>query len=163
MPIPPTNFVDALGHHLYTCTTHSGAKKAHDWAVEQLADFFRTTHTAKTQQVIRIRGQRCGDIELSGYLTNTTDPVTLVLDLLIPHDLFGSNSQPNLNGTLFQILLVHRSDYIVDLLVFYSYRLIGKLTVFLQIQEFILCNQIWEDSSTFAGGLFLPHLIHTSV
>jgi hypothetical protein len=36
--------------------------------------------------VVRIRGQHCGDIELAGYLTNTTDPVTLVLDLLIPHD-----------------------------------------------------------------------------
>jgi hypothetical protein len=35
--------IDALGDHLCTCTAHSGAKKAHDWAVDQLADLFRTT------------------------------------------------------------------------------------------------------------------------
>ncbi len=38
--------VDALGDHLCTCSAHSGAKKAHDWAVDQLADLFRTTHKA---------------------------------------------------------------------------------------------------------------------
>jgi hypothetical protein len=48
--------VDALGDHLCTCTAHSGAKKAHDWAVDQLADLFRTTHKAKTQQVVNIVG-----------------------------------------------------------------------------------------------------------
>jgi hypothetical protein len=36
--------LDTLGDHLCTCTPHSGAKKAHDWAVDQFADLFRTTH-----------------------------------------------------------------------------------------------------------------------
>jgi hypothetical protein len=27
--------IDPLGDHLSTCTTHSGAKKAHDWVVDQ--------------------------------------------------------------------------------------------------------------------------------
>ena len=58
--------IDALGDHLCTCTAHSGAKKAHDWAVDQIADLFRTTHTVKTRQVSKSRGQRCGDIELAG-------------------------------------------------------------------------------------------------
>jgi hypothetical protein len=49
---------------------HSGAKKAHDWVVDQIADLFRTTHKVKTQQVARGRGQRCGDIDLAGYLAN---------------------------------------------------------------------------------------------
>ena len=49
---------------------HSGAKKAHDWVVDQIADLFRTTPKVKTQQVARGRGQRCGDIELAGYLAN---------------------------------------------------------------------------------------------
>jgi hypothetical protein len=40
--------IDALGDHLCTCMSHSGAKKAHDWAVDQLADLFRTTHKVKT-------------------------------------------------------------------------------------------------------------------
>ncbi len=73
--------VDALGDHLCTCTVHSGAKKAHDWAVDQLADLFRTTHKAKTHQVVKSRGQHCGDIELVGYLANTAGPVPLVLDV----------------------------------------------------------------------------------
>jgi hypothetical protein len=62
---------------------HSGVKKTHDWTVDQIADLFHTTHKVKTQQVIKSRGQYCGDIELEGYLPNTTVPVPLVLDLRI--------------------------------------------------------------------------------
>ena len=62
--------IDALGDHVSTCTAHSEAKKAHDWVVDQIADLFRTTHKVKTQQVVRSRGQRCGDIELASYLAN---------------------------------------------------------------------------------------------
>jgi hypothetical protein len=92
--------IDPLGDHITTCTSHSGAKKAHDWAVDQLADLFRTTHKAKTQQVIRSRGQHCGDIELTGYLPNEAGPVPLVLDLHIAHDRFGRSSDLSLNGNL---------------------------------------------------------------
>jgi hypothetical protein len=92
--------IDSLGDHLCTCTTHSGAKKAHDWAVDQLADLFRTTHKVKTQHVVKSRGQHCGDIELAGYLANESGSVPLVLDLRIAHDRFGSSSDPNLNGKL---------------------------------------------------------------
>ena len=77
--------LDALADHLCTCTAHSGAKKAHDWAVDQLADLFRTTHKVKTQQVAKSRGQYCGDIQLDAYLENATGPVPLVLDLRIAH------------------------------------------------------------------------------
>ena len=86
--------VDALGDHLCTCTAHSGAKKAHDWAVDQLADLFRTTTKVKTQQVVKSRGQHCGDIELAGYLANVAGPVPLVLDLRIAHDRVGSSTDP---------------------------------------------------------------------
>jgi hypothetical protein len=44
--------VDELGDHLCTCTSHSGAKKSHDWTVDQLPDLFRTTHKVKKQQLI---------------------------------------------------------------------------------------------------------------
>ncbi len=74
---------DVLGDHISTCTAHSGAKKAHDWVVEQLADLFRTTLRVKTQQEAKSRGQRCGDIELAAYLANAARPVPLVLDLRI--------------------------------------------------------------------------------
>ncbi len=49
--------LDPLGDHLNTCTAHSGAKKAHDWMVDQVADFFRTTYKVKTQHVVKSRGQ----------------------------------------------------------------------------------------------------------
>jgi hypothetical protein len=89
--------IDPLGDDLSTCTAHSGAKKTHDWTVDQIADLFRTTHKAKTRQVIKSRGQHCGDIELAGYLANAAGPVPLVLDL---RDRFGSSSDPSLNGNL---------------------------------------------------------------
>jgi hypothetical protein len=79
---------------------HSGVKKAHDWMVDQLADLFRTTYKVKTQQVVKSRGQYCGDIELVGYLVNESGPVSLVLDLRISHDRVGSSIDPNLNGHL---------------------------------------------------------------
>jgi hypothetical protein len=85
--------IDVLGDHLCTCTAHSGAKKAHDWMVDQLADLFRTTHKMKTVQVSKIRGRHCGDIELTVYLRNATDPVSLVISC--EHDgpgAFGAGS-----------------------------------------------------------------------
>ena len=89
-----------MGDLLCTCTAHSDAKKAHDWAVEQLADLFRVTHHTKTQHVTKCRGRHCGDIQLETYLANAAGPVPLVLDLRIAHDCFGSSSDPNLNGHL---------------------------------------------------------------
>jgi hypothetical protein len=68
--------------------------------VDQVADFFRTTHKVKTQDVVKNRGHHCGDIELTGYLTNPAGPVPLVLDLRIAHDRMGSSSDPTLNGHL---------------------------------------------------------------
>jgi hypothetical protein len=68
--------------------------------VDQSADLFHTTHKVKTQQVIKSRGQHCGDIELAGYLSNEAGPVPLVLDLRIAHDRFGSSTDPSLNGHL---------------------------------------------------------------
>ena len=37
--------IDAFGDHICTCASHSGAQRAHDWAVSQLAN--RTTHSAR--------------------------------------------------------------------------------------------------------------------
>jgi hypothetical protein len=92
-----------MGDHLCTCTSHSGAKKAHDWVVDQLTDLFHTTHTVKTQHVTKNRCRYCGDIDRTTFLvdlTNTTGPVPLVLDLHISHDRFGSSCDLNLNGHL---------------------------------------------------------------
>ena len=50
--------------------------------------------------MVRSRGQRCGDVELTGYLANETGPVPLVMDLRITHDRWGSSSDPSINGHL---------------------------------------------------------------
>jgi hypothetical protein len=92
--------LDVMGDHVCTCTVHSGAKKAHEWAVQQLADLFRSTHRTKTQHVTKNRGRHCGDIQMESYLTNVEGSVPLVLDLRIAHDRFGSTSDPSLNGHL---------------------------------------------------------------
>ena len=77
---------------------------SHDWSVDQITNLFRTTHKVKTVQVVKIRGQHCGDMEVVGYLTNVVGPVSLVtslvLDLRITYDRFGSSSDPNINGHL---------------------------------------------------------------
>jgi hypothetical protein len=68
--------------------------------VDQLTDLFRTTHKVQTQQVVKSRGQHCGDIELAEYLANEAGPVPLVLDLRIAHDRVGSSADPTLKGHL---------------------------------------------------------------
>ncbi len=68
--------------------------------VEQLVDLFRTTLHNKTEHVTKSRGRHCGDVHLTSYLVNTEGPVSLVLDLRIDHDRFGSISDPSLNGHL---------------------------------------------------------------
>jgi hypothetical protein len=65
-----------------------------------------------------------------------------------------NNNPPNVVAFML-VLLVRMVDCTVNLSGFYSYRLIGKLTAFLQFQEFSQRNQTWEDSSTFAARLFL--------
>jgi hypothetical protein len=56
---------DTLGDHVRTCTAHSGVKKAHDWAVDQLADLFRTTHK------IRWLGTGVNDVGTSSWLVTS--------------------------------------------------------------------------------------------
>jgi hypothetical protein len=63
--------LDTLGDHLCTCTSHSGAKKDHDWSVDQIVELFRTTHKVKTQHVTKSRGRHCGDVDLTVYHMNT--------------------------------------------------------------------------------------------
>jgi hypothetical protein len=59
-----------------------------------------STHKAKIHQVVKSRGQDCGDIELVGYLTDVAGPVPLVLDLRVAHDRVDSSADPALNEHL---------------------------------------------------------------
>ncbi len=57
---------------------------------------------------------------------------------------------------LCRLLLVRLVDCTVNLSDFYSYRLIGKLTAFFQLQEFSQRHQTWElRTSTFVARLSL--------
>jgi hypothetical protein len=87
--------------------------------------------------------QRCGDVELTGYLVNETDLVPLVLDLRIAHDRWGSISDPSINGHLHYPNDIDRSLNETDTVKIRKYRddynnnkIIGKLTDSLQFQEF---------------------------
>ena len=62
--------MDLFGDHTSTCTAHSGATKAHDWAVGVLGPLFRTAgHTVRSQhQVTASAGQRRGDVKIKSYL-----------------------------------------------------------------------------------------------
>ena len=64
--------------------------------VDQFADLFRTTHKVTTQQLVKSRGQHCGDIELARYLAKAAGPVPLVLDLHVAHDRVGSSDDHDL-------------------------------------------------------------------
>jgi hypothetical protein len=108
------------------------------------------------------RGQHCGDIELAGYLANEAGPLPLVLNLRIAHDRVGSRNIMQTTTTdhrlryhLCLLLLVRLGGYIVNLSDFYSYRIIGKLTVFLQVQEVIFRKQTVPSRVVFVTWFFL--------
>ena len=100
--------------------------------------------------MVRSRGQRCGDIEIASYLANEAGPVPLVLDLRIARDRSGSSPDPSINGHLHyphdidrslneaaaDKIRKYRADYNNNLCALYFYKLIGKLTASLQLQEF---------------------------
>jgi hypothetical protein len=94
--------VDLHGDHTATCTAHSGATKAQDWMVGVLGPLFRTAgHTAlfrmagltvRTQHgVTASAGQRRSDVEIRSYLQDQAGSRSLVVDLSITHDRFGSS------------------------------------------------------------------------
>jgi hypothetical protein len=76
------------------------SKKDHDWVVDRIVEFFLTTHKVKTQYTTKSRGRYCGDVELVTHFSNVVDLMSLVMDLHIDHDRFGSTSDLNLNRHL---------------------------------------------------------------
>ena len=94
--------MDFHGDHTSTCTAHSGATKAHDSLVGVLGSMFRTAgHTVRTQHgVTASAGQRRGDVEIRNYLRDQAGSRSLVFDLSITHDRFGSSIQMQQNGLL---------------------------------------------------------------
>ena len=101
MPAKSTHW---YGDHTSTCTALSGATKALDWMVSVLGPLFRTAgHVVRTQHgVTASAGQRRGDVEIRNwnYLRDSAGPRSLVFDLSIAHDRFGSSSHVLQNGLL---------------------------------------------------------------
>jgi hypothetical protein len=93
--------IDTYGDHTATCTAHSGATKAHDWAVGVLGPLFRSAgHTVRTQhQVTASAGHRRGDVEIREYVRDAAGSRSLVFDLSITHDRFGSSTHVQQNRT----------------------------------------------------------------
>jgi hypothetical protein len=85
-----------------TCTAHSWATKAHDWMVGMLGPLFRTVrHTVRTQHgVTASAGQQRGDVEIRSYLQDAAGRRSLVFDLSVTHDRFGSSSHVQQHGLL---------------------------------------------------------------
>jgi hypothetical protein len=94
--------MDFHGDHTSTCTAHSGATKAHDWMVSVLGPLFRTAgHIVRTQHgVTASAGQRRGDVEIRSFLQDAAGRRSLVFDLSMTHDRFGSSSHVQQNGLL---------------------------------------------------------------
>jgi hypothetical protein len=94
--------MDLYGDHTSTCTAHSGATKAHDWAVGVRGPLFRTAgHVVSTQHgVTASAGQRRGDVEIHRFLQNAAGRRSLVFDLSITHDRIGSSCHVQQNGLL---------------------------------------------------------------
>jgi hypothetical protein len=94
--------MDLYGDHTSTCTAHSGATKAHDWAVGVLGPLFRTAgHVVRTQHgVTASAGQRRGDVEVRSYLRDAARSRSLVFDLSITHYRIGSSCHVQQNRSL---------------------------------------------------------------
>jgi hypothetical protein len=94
--------LDLYNDHISTCTAHSGATKAHDWMEGALGLLFRTAgHTVRTQHgVTASAGQRRGDVKIRSYLQAAAGRRSLVFDLSMTHDRFGSSSHVQQNGLL---------------------------------------------------------------
>ncbi len=73
-------------------TTRVSIRLTNGWLIKSLTSFVQ--HTRLKLNMLR------GDIEVSSYVTNSTGPVPLVLDLLITEECWGSISDPSLNGHL---------------------------------------------------------------
>ena len=86
--------MDLFGNHTSTCTTHSGATKAHDWAVGVLGPLFRSAgHTVRSQhQVTASAGQRRCDVEIKSHLQDEAGHRS--------HDLIGSSGHVQQNSLL---------------------------------------------------------------
>jgi hypothetical protein len=87
--------LDVHGDNTSTCTAHSGASKAHDWMVSILGLSSAPRDTGGARNA-----QRRGDVEIRDYLRDQAGPRSLVFDLSVTYDRYGSSSHPQQNAML---------------------------------------------------------------
>jgi hypothetical protein len=151
--------MDLHGDHTATCTAHSGATKPHDWMVSTLGGLFvlgtgvinnnktlfRTVGHMRTQHgVTASAGQRCGDVEIRNYLRDQAGSRSLVFDLSIAHNRYGSSSHVQQNVCYH--IQVHPQD------------LDGPLRVAAQRKINAYRQQYTDNQNT----SFLPAIVSTS-
>ena len=90
--------MDFHGDHTSTRTAHSGATTAYDWFVGVLGPLFHSAgHKVRNQHGLKASaGQRRGDVENRDQAGSRS----LVFDMSITHDRFGSSSHVQQNGLL---------------------------------------------------------------
>jgi hypothetical protein len=86
--------LDLYVDHIPTCEAHSDATKTHDWMVGALVLLFRTAgHVVRTQHgVTASAGQHRCNVEIRSFLQDVAGLRSLVFDLSMTHDRFGSSS-----------------------------------------------------------------------
>jgi hypothetical protein len=145
--------LDAMGDHLCTCTAHSGVKKAHDWTVEELVDllclWFWISLSPTTVSEVALT------LALTLVLTDTYITLMILINHLMRLPLIKYGNIALTIVTIHQaqspfcmLFLVRLGGYIVNSLDCYSYKIIGKLTTFLQLQEFSLRNKTVDYSTS---------------
>ncbi len=94
--------MDLYDDHTSNCTAHSGANKAHDWAVGVLGPLFRTAgHVVRIPHgVTASAGQRRNDVEVRNYLRDAAGSLSLVFDFSITHERICISCHVQQNGSL---------------------------------------------------------------
>ena len=116
--------------------------------VRELGPLFRTArHTVRTQHgVTASAGQRRGDVELRSYLQDAAGRRSLVFDLSMTHDRFGSSSHVQQNG-----LLLHPQDLDVPLRLAAQRRINGYRQQYADNQNISLLPAIVSASNRMPG------------
>ncbi len=111
--------------------------------------------------ISRSGGSNASEVALTLVLMDTHYPndVDRSLDETAPDKIRRYRPDYNNNppvSPLYLLCLVRLGDYMVNLCAFYFYKLIGKMTAFLQLQEFTLRNMTVSTSTTVARRS--PHI-----
>jgi hypothetical protein len=149
--------IDSPGDHLSNCTTHSGVKKTHDWADTQIPG---PMPLVLDLHIAHDCFGSISDPSITGHLHYPNDVDRslneVVADKIRQYRADCDNCPSNTISFMAAIPSTSRSLHSEFVHLLFLQKLIGKLTAFLQLQEFSLCN-LPVDSSTSAARRS-PHI-----